>query len=152
MASYAYYPSSLGLLEIGYDCNAVISLRIVSRPLHGHSPTALTDVAAAQIAEYLAGSRQSFDFPLSPKGTPFQNTVWNRLLTIPYGQTRTYGQIAAAIGSPKAARAVGQAVNRNPIWIVIPCHRIIGVGGKLTGYAGGLELKQQLLDLEQLHK
>lgn len=152
MAAYAHYPSSLGLLEIGYDCNAVTSLRIVSRPLHGHRPTALTDVAVAQIAEYLTGSRQSFDFPISPKGTPFRIAVWNQLLKIPYGQTRTYGQIAATIGSPKAARAVGQAVNRNPIWIVIPCHRIIGAGGKLTGYAGGLELKQQLLDLEQLHK
>jgi methylated-DNA-[protein]-cysteine S-methyltransferase len=83
-----------------------------------------------------------------PKGTEFQQKVWAALCEIPYGETRTYGEIAAAIGSPKAARAVGMACNRNPVWITIPCHRVVGSNGSLTGYAGGLEMKKFLLELE----
>ena len=106
---------------------------------------------AREILEYLEGNRKEFTFPISPAGTSFQTAVWEALRHIPYGQTQTYGQIAAAIGRPGAARAVGQAANRNPIWIVIPCHRVIGSNGSLTGYAGGTELKQSLLELEKSH-
>lgn len=105
--------------------------------------------AAAQLAEYFAGQRQSFTIPLAPRGTPFQQEVWRALCAIPYGQTRSYGQLAAALGRPSASRAVGGACRRNPIWLMIPCHRVVGASGSLTGYAGGLERKKALLALEQ---
>lgn len=114
-------------------------------------PAGASPVLAAgerQLSEYLAGRRQVFDLPLRPAGTPFQRRVWAALTAIPWGETRTYGQIARAIGAPNAARAVGQANHRNPIPIFIPCHRVIGAGGALTGYGGGLELKRILLELE----
>lgn len=110
--------------------------------------TTLIKKAAAQITEYLDGKRRTFDLPLAPHGTDFQLNVWNTLQKIPYGETRSYKQIAEAIGNPKAVRAVGMANNRNPIPIIIPCHRVIGADNSLTGYAGGLGLKQKLLELE----
>jgi len=110
---------------------------------------ALTDKAAGQLEEYFAGKRREFDVPLDPQGTQFQRIVWNALLKIPYGETRSYKQIAQMVGNPKACRAVGMANNKNPIWIVIPCHRVIGADGSLTGYGGGLEMKQRLLELEK---
>lgn len=111
--------------------------------------TPLLRQAATELAEYFAGRRREFSFPLAPAGTPFQQAVWNALRTIPYGESRTYGQIAALIGRSNACRAVGMANNRNPIAIVIPCHRIVGSGGKLVGYAGGLDTKAYLLGLER---
>lgn len=105
--------------------------------------------AAAQLAEYFAGRRTAFDLPLAPAGTPFQLRVWAALRTIPYGQTVSYGQLASQIGSPAASRAVGLANGRNPISVVVPCHRVIGADGSLTGYGGGLHRKQFLLDLER---
>jgi len=111
--------------------------------------TPLLKKAAKQFDEYFAGKRKSFDLPLALNGTDFQISVWNVLLKIPYGKTRCYGEIAAQAGNPKACRAAGMANNRNPMAIIIPCHRVIGKDGKLTGYAGGLELKQKLLDLEK---
>ena len=93
-----------------------------------------------------------FTFPIALKGTPFQTAVWQALLEIPYGQTRTYGQIAAAVGNPKASRAVGMANNRNPLCIIVPCHRVIGSNHSLTGYAYGLPMKQYLLSLEAEHR
>ena len=105
--------------------------------------------ALKQLQEYAEGRRKVFELPLNPIGTPFQQKVWQALLAIPYGETRTYGQIAQAIGMPKAARAVGGACNRNPIGIIIPCHRVIGSNGKLTGYYGGLEFKELLLEHEK---
>lgn len=102
-----------------------------------------------QLDAYFAGELREFDLELSPVGTPFQLSVWAALRTIPYGQTRSYGAIAAQIGSPKGARAVGLANGRNPVSIVVPCHRVIGSSGTLTGYAGGLERKRYLLDLER---
>ena len=104
--------------------------------------------AARQLREYFGGRRRGFDLPLDPSGTPFQQAVWRALRTIPYGQTRSYAQIARQIGRPSAARAVGAANGRNPVSIVVPCHRVIGAGGKLTGFAGGLKIKAQLLALE----
>lgn len=105
--------------------------------------------AAAELGEYFAGWRRNFTLPLAPRGTEFQLRVWNELRRIPCGETRTYGEIARAIGQPRACRAVGMANNRNPIAILIPCHRVIGSNGSLTGYAAGLAIKRQLLELER---
>lgn len=104
--------------------------------------------AERQLLEYFAGKRRMFSLGLDFNGTPFQKKVWQALLTIPYGETRTYGAIAAALGEPKAVRAVGAANGRNPISIIAPCHRVIGASGHLTGFAGGLESKAFLLRLE----
>jgi methylated-DNA-[protein]-cysteine S-methyltransferase len=105
--------------------------------------------AYIQLCEYLAGHRKELDFPIDPSGTEFQCRVWNALRSIPYGETMSYSEIAQTLGNKKACRAVGMANNKNPIPIVIPCHRVIGSDGKLVGYAGGLEVKQLLLDLEK---
>ncbi|MDR2716736.1 MAG: methylated-DNA--[protein]-cysteine S-methyltransferase [Treponema sp.] len=111
--------------------------------------TPLIKKTAAQIEEYLAGKRKKFTLPLVLHGTEFQLAVWRALQDIPYGETRSYKDIAAAIGRPKAVRAVGMANNRNPISIIVPCHRVIGHDGGLVGYGGGLPLKRRLLELEQ---
>jgi methylated-DNA-[protein]-cysteine S-methyltransferase len=103
---------------------------------------------ARELVEYLAGARRKFDFPIDLRGTPFEMEVWTALQNIPYGSTVTYGELATRLGRPGAARAVGSANGRNPIPIVVPCHRVIAAGGKLGGYGGGLTLKRQLLDLE----
>lgn len=108
--------------------------------------------AKQQLAEYFAGERHSFDLSLELSGTPFQRDVLAALQQIPYGETRSYSDIAATIGRPKAVRAVGAANARNPLPIVLPCHRVIGKGGSLTGFGGGLEVKEQLLDLERRHR
>jgi methylated-DNA-[protein]-cysteine S-methyltransferase len=101
-----------------------------------------------QLAEYFGGQRTDFDVPMTLAGTPFQRTVWAALREIPYGQTRSYGELAEQIGRPGAARAVGLANGRNPIGIIVPCHRVVGATGSLTGYGGGLERKQYLLEFE----
>ena len=105
--------------------------------------------AKRQLDEYFLGLRQNFDLPLNPKGTAFQQKVWQALLQIPYGQTASYKEIACKIGNEKAYRAVGLANHNNPIGIIIPCHRVVGTNGNLTGYAGGLGIKERLLDLEK---
>ncbi|MER5831704.1 methylated-DNA--[protein]-cysteine S-methyltransferase [Streptomyces sp. NPDC002130] len=102
-----------------------------------------------QLKAYFAGDLKEFTVPLRLAGTPFQRTVWDQLCRIPYGETRTYGQLADALGAPTASRAVGLANGRNPIGIIVPCHRVIGANGSLTGYGGGLERKQRLLDFER---
>jgi len=108
--------------------------------------------AATQLREYFAGERHAFDLPLSfAAGTAFQQQVWKALCDIPYGETISYGELAARIGQPTASRAVGLANGRNPLGIIVPCHRVVGANGTLTGYGGGLERKQQLLDLERGH-
>ncbi len=111
--------------------------------------TALLTDAGKQLDDYLNGKSIAFDLPLAPKGTDFMKSVWNSLLTIPYGDTRSYKQIAEALGNPKACRAVGMANNKNPIPIFIPCHRVIGTSGSLIGYGGGLKIKQKLLEIEK---
>lgn len=140
--------SPIGLLTIEETDGAITALRFggetVSPP-----PTPLLQRAAQQLTEYFAARRRRFDLPLRPQGTAFQQAAWSALCDIPYGQTRTYAQQAAAIGNPKACRAVGMANHRNPLPLFIPCHRVIGAGGKLTGYAGGLAIKRFLLELEQ---
>jgi methylated-DNA-[protein]-cysteine S-methyltransferase len=102
-----------------------------------------------QLREYFAGKRQEFNVPLDMKGTRFQKDVWEALLAIPFGETRSYGQLARQLGNPRATRAVGAANGRNPVSIIVPCHRVIGSSGKLTGFAGGLDTKAQLLQLEE---
>jgi len=104
--------------------------------------------AAAQLAEYFAGARRDFDVPLAPRGTGFQQRVWRELAKIPYGQTRSYGELARSLGRPTASRAVGAANGRNPISILVPCHRVVAGTGALTGYAGGLAAKRWLLEHE----
>lgn len=118
--------------------------RLVETPLHV--------LAHGQLREYFFEGRKRFELPLAPRGTPFQISVWNALTEIPYGTTRSYAQVAAAVGNARAFRAVGSANNRNPIPIVFPCHRVVGANGSLVGYAGGLEMKRQLLELEQRHR
>lgn len=109
---------------------------------------AVTKKTALQMREYFSGQRKTFDLPYELIGTEFQKKVWNALAKIPFGETRTYGQQAKHIGNPAAVRAVGGTNGRNPLWVILPCHRVIGTSGKLTGYAGGLEMKKFLLELE----
>ena len=116
---------------------------------YDYKETALIRNTYNQICEYLEGKRTCFDVPINFRGTPFQKSVWNALRKIPYGATATYKDIAKSIGNPKAYRAVGLANNKNPIAIIIPCHRVIGSNGELTGYAGGLEIKKSLLKIEK---
>jgi methylated-DNA-[protein]-cysteine S-methyltransferase len=111
--------------------------------------TPLIDTTWQQLQEYFLGQRKDFTIPLAPRGTPFQLSVWKALLDIPYGETRSYKEIAMAIGNPKAVRAVGMANHRNPISFIIPCHRVIGANGALVGYGGGIDLKKRLLDMER---
>ena len=105
--------------------------------------------AYSQLKEYFEGSRKKFDLPIKADGTAFQSSCWNEFIKIPYGNTRSYKQIAESVGSPKACRAVGMAANRNPIEIIIPCHRILGADGALVGFGGGLKIKEYLLSLEK---
>lgn len=139
----------IGPLTLQADESAVSAMRFGAGGAQDASP--LLDAAEAQLREYFAGARRTFDLPLAPHGTAFQQRVWTALRAIPYGETRTYGELAAAIGSPNASRAVGMANHRNPIPIIIPCHRVIGANGTLTGYAGGLEVKRKLLALEGIN-
>jgi len=111
-------------------------------------PAGRTAGLRRQLAEYFAGTRREFDLRLAPEGTPFERSVWEELRRIPFGETRSYGEIAQAIGRPGAARAVGRANGANPIPIVVPCHRVIGADGSLTGFGGGLEAKSRLLEIE----
>lgn len=138
--------SPFGLLTLAEENGKITALHFGGNAANDASP--VLDEAETQLREYFAGTRKSFDLPLAPAGTPFQRAVWDALCAIPYGETRTYAQIAAAVGSPKACRAVGMANNRNPIAILIPCHRVIAASGSLTGYAGGLDIKKALLALE----
>lgn len=145
-------PSPIGEILITGDGSAIAGLYTSEhiRPPHDlgrREDSAFVEVRA-QLAEYFAGDRASFDVVLRPIGTPFQQQIWRHLLEIGYGQTSTYGQIAADIGSPRAVRAVGMANGRNPISIIVPCHRVIASDGKLTGYAGGLPAKRWLLEHE----
>jgi len=146
---YRAYPIGiLGLTDDGRGLSQVFLRRegVYPGALNGETP--LTAQAAEELDEYFAGRRKIFTVPLSPHGTQFQLAVWEALRAIPYGQTRTYGEIAAALGRPKAARAVGMANHDNPLLIFTPCHRVVGKNGSLTGFACGLEVKRRLLELE----
>ena len=142
-------PSPVGPLTLTQEDQALTGLHFGEHPQQGaEDPTPLLEKAARQLEEYFAGQRKVFSLPLAPKGTEFQLRVWQALLQIPYGETRSYGELAAMVGNPKACRAVGGANHRNPLSILIPCHRVVGTGGSLTGYAGGLAIKEFLLKLE----
>ena len=152
MRYYTELPTMAGLLRIVEENDAIVQIQFEQEQKTA-GDAALQDTpllleAKRQLEEYFAGLRAGFSLPLNPQGTAFQKKVWQQLEAIPYGQTRTYGQIAAAVGQPTASRAVGGANHNNPIAIVIPCHRVIGANGKLTGYAGGLDIKEKLLRLE----
>jgi methylated-DNA-[protein]-cysteine S-methyltransferase len=122
--------------------------RQLSANLPGERSAARTAAVRREIEEYFEGTRRDFDLPLAPRGTPFQLRVWEALRQIPYGETRSYGEIAASLGVPAASRAVGRANGSNPISIVVPCHRVIGSSGDLVGYGGGLPIKRWLLEFE----
>jgi methylated-DNA-[protein]-cysteine S-methyltransferase len=159
MTTYAFHPSPVGrLLLVGErDREGGSPLAGIYMEEHRHGPgvdTSWEEDATAfgevkrQLDEYFAGTRTTFDLPLAPSGTPFQLRVWAALTRIPWGTTVTYGELAARAGHPGAARAVGAAVGRNPLSIVVPCHRVVGADGTLTGYAGGIDRKTTLLALE----
>ncbi len=141
------FDTPLGVIHITASDAGLMSARFDDAPLD-LPENALCREAAAQVRAYLAGERHDFDLPLAPKGTPFQESVWTALLKLPFGVTTCYSALAAQLGRPTAARAVGAAIGRNPLWLIIPCHRVIGRNGSLTGYAGGLARKRALLELE----
>lgn len=148
--TYFTYNTPIGRFTIQSDGSAITRLAPGCVGLEGAcEPTEVTNQAANELQEYLGGTRRYFDVPLRPSDTAFQKAVWGEMLDIPYGKTKTYAQVARAIGSPKAYRAVGMAAHRNPLPIFIPCHRVVGADGALVGYALGLEAKRYLLDLEK---
>ncbi|MBR3948380.1 MAG: methylated-DNA--[Clostridia bacterium] len=149
MLNFAFYESQFGLIKIGYENGEICSIKTAEIIDCENEPSVLTEEAFKQLEEFFKKERKTFDLPLKIKGTPFQEKVWRALMEIPYGEMRTYGEIAEKIGCPKGARAVGSANHNNPLWIVVPCHRVVGKDGKLTGYAGGTEMKKTLLRLEQ---
>lgn len=152
--TYTRFDSPLGSCTIVNDKTKLIGFYFDETPkalldgctLDPKNPTLIN--AQAQLKEYFEGTRQEFDLPLDLRGTPQQQSVWQALQNIPYGQTTTYGEIAQAIGRPTAVRAVASAIGQNPLCVIVPCHRVIGRNGKLSGYAGGLERKKRLLQLE----
>ncbi len=148
---FAIYPSQFGNFKIGYENGVVILLKIIDVDTVSDwgIRTPLTDEVFTQITEYLEGNRKHFTFPYELRGTDFQKKVWEALCSIPYGQTRSYKEIATAVGNEKASRAVGMANNKNPIILAVPCHRVVGSSGKMVGYVGGIDRKQYLLDMER---
>jgi O-6-methylguanine DNA methyltransferase len=145
---YAIYAYPFCSLKIGCTDEAIVSITFTTEPSGGEL-SKLSARADAQLKEYFAGTRKCFDLPLAPTGTEFQKKVWQALQSIPYGETRSYKQLAEELGNDKAARAVGGALNKNPLAIVVPCHRVLGSNGSLTGFAGGTALKAALLKLER---
>ncbi|EOS76140.1 methylated-DNA-[protein]-cysteine S-methyltransferase [Lachnospiraceae bacterium 10-1] len=151
--NYKYHINTpVGIICVEANEEAVTGLYIEKNeifPKQEKPETALLKKAGIQLEEYFSRKRKVFDLPLAPSGTVFQKKVWEALCTIPYGETRSYGEIAAQIGNPKAYRAVGGANNKNPIMIFIPCHRVIGADGSLVGFGGGIDAKKFMLDLER---
>lgn len=151
---YRTVESPIGVLTLAGESNRLRHVRMIEQTYEpnrdgwAHDDSAFTDVVE-QLDEYFRGERQEFDVELDLVGTEFQRTVWAALQTIPYGETRSYGEIAAQIGTPGASRAVGLANGHNPISIIVPCHRVIGANGSLTGYGGGLDRKKLLLGMEK---
>ncbi len=149
-------PSPVGTLVLVAKGNAITALRLAREqdeflPTKAPEGSVLRE-AAKELEEYFAGNRKLFSFAMEPAGTSFQQRVWQALLRIPYGETRSYGEIALEVGVPNGARAVGGACNKNPIWIAVPCHRVVGASGALTGYAYGTGMKKKLLMLEEENK
>ncbi|WP_315121731.1 methylated-DNA--[protein]-cysteine S-methyltransferase [uncultured Clostridium sp.] len=142
---YGYYHSPIGILEIICSEEALLSVMVIDKEKPTSETNLILENTIIQLDEYFNGNRKEFDLKVSLEGTNFQKQVWNELLKIPYGKTLSYKELAIKIGNEKAVRAVGNANGRNIIWIIVPCHRVIGTNGNLTGYAGGLGIKQWLL-------
>ena len=150
MEKIFFYDTPVGKLCIGEKDGFITRVTWTQLPKEWVlEETELIRRCKQQLGEFFEGKRKEFDLPLNPAGTEFQKKVWNALREIPYGETRSYKDIAIAVGSPKGFRAVGMANNKNPIAIIIPCHRVVGTNGKLVGYAGGMEAKEWLLSLEK---
>lgn len=145
---YYIYDTPAGVITITASGKAITGITFGTSAAGEKLETELIKKAHVQLSEYFEGKRKSFDVPLEPKGTAFQKKVWEALCAVDYGTTKSYKDIATACGNDKACRAVGMANNKNPIAILIPCHRVIGSDGSLVGYGGGLDIKQKLLDLE----
>lgn len=152
----AIYKLPFGYITVQYENEVLLSLICAQKEAEISSDNGVfsdfSNEVFRQIREYINGARTDFDINYRLSGTEFQLSVWRELLKIPYGETRTYKEIAAAVGNSKAARAVGTSLNKNPLHIIIPCHRVIGTDGSLTGYAGGLGIKEKLLDTERKNK
>lgn len=153
MKNTVIFQTRLGPLGISEQAGAIMELFFAkdAQDSIGGQATPLLKEAEKQLLEYLAGTRKTFDLPLAVEGTEFQKKVWEALRSIPYGETRSYKQVAEMLGQPSASRAVGMANNKNPILILTPCHRVLGSDGKLVGYAAGLDIKKKLLELEKCH-
>ena len=143
------YPCPFGFFRIVEEEDAVVAIDVVKERQEEERPSEVTDWAARELHEYLEGERRAFTFPYRLVGTPFRLQVWKELEKVPYGATTTYKRLAEAIGRPGAYHAVGGAVGANPLSICVPCHRVIGTNGSLTGYAWGLPMKEALLELER---
>lgn len=143
-----YFRSACGIVSVTANDDGITAVTFTGKQAPAPRPNTLTQQACEQLNAYFAGQRQTFDMPLAMQGSDFQRQVWQALLTLKYGETVSYREIAERIDNPRAVRAVGLANSKNPIAIVVPCHRVIGASGKLTGYAGGLERKRYLLNLE----
>ena len=148
MEKYSYSKFDGLLIRVGYVDNCLTSLERVYEPGEDQ-PSDFSEKVFSELHEYFSGTRRSFDIPFKVDGTAFQKKVWKALLDIPYGETRSYRQIAETVGCPKAFRAVGGANHANPICIIIPCHRVVNADGKLGGYDGGLDMKKILLEIER---
>ncbi len=144
---YYGYNTKIGKIYISADENSVLAISL-NKPDYCEKETPLIKKAFQELDEYFSGKRKTFDLPLKLNGTEFQQKIWKELIKIPYGKTISYKELAKRAGNEKACRAAGMANNKNKIMIVIPCHRVVGSNGDLTGYAGGLKVKKQLLDLE----
>ena len=143
------FSSSIGIVRLTEEQGAITHIALTDHCDTSSSPSPLMREAERQITEYLNGTRQQMDFATRMEGTPFQLRVWQALQQIPYGSTRSYGELASLLGNPGASRAVGMACNKNPLLLIVPCHRVIGASGKLTGFACGLDIKRHLLLLEK---
>ncbi len=147
-----YYQTKIGRIKIAQEGDAIVEINVTESEKESEKETPLIKKTIKELEEYFEGKRKFFDIPISIKGTEFQEKVWEALLRIPYGETKSYEDIAKMIGCPKGARAVGMANHNNKIIIIIPCHRVIGKDGKLIGYAGGLPVKEKLLQIESNYK
>lgn len=146
-----YYKAPIGNLEIRIENDAVTMIKMVDTTDKNTIKSEFSKKVETQLDEYFSQKRKSFDFKINPKGTDFQKAVWKELTKIPYGKTKSYQEIAQLVGSLNAQRAVGMACNKNPILLVIPCHRVIAKSGALTGFACGIKTKEYLLDLENFY-
>lgn len=154
MKKVYYYETPIGKIGLAEEYGFITNLYFLSmkQPLNAKQiETDILKEGYVQLVEYFNGERKEFDLPLNPSGTDFQQTVWSELLNIPYGEVRFYKDIASAIGKPNSIRAVGSANNKNPIPIIIPCHRVVGVNNDLVGYSGGIAIKKYLLEIERIN-